>query len=110
MCQQSHKINTFLIETGRRLKTIRQMRGVSQNQLARDTGVGRLIIVGAEKGERDLRSSAVVAICEYLDCDPCWLLGVEPRDHIWNGVLYRTTVETLPVSTGLTYTPIGEDE
>ena len=95
---------------GERLKIIRTTRHITQAQLAEAVGVGRLVIADAERGIRDLKAQVVVKICDVLDVDANWLLAVEPRDYIWDGMMVRTTVETLPASTGKTYTPLGAED
>ena len=95
--------------SGERLKIARTMRGLSQDELAQRVGVGRMMIHHAETGARVLRADVLAKVCDTLDVDACWMLGVQPRDYIWDGMIYRTSVETLPASTGEVYTPITSD-
>jgi transcriptional regulator with XRE-family HTH domain len=96
--------------SGERLKIARQMREMTQDELAEKLGVGRLVIYHAEAGRRVLKADVAARVCEVLAVDANWLLGVQPKDYIWDGVMYRTDVEALPASTGKTYTPLGEQE
>lgn len=95
---------------GERLRIARTTRHYTQQQLAEVIGVGRLVIADAERGIRDLKAQVVVKICEALEIDANWLLGITPRDYIWEGTMVRTYVETLPASTGRTYTPLDQED
>ena len=94
--------------SGERLRIARKMRGLTQDELAEKMGVGRLVIYHAEAGKRILRADVAAKACEVLQVDANWLLGLQPKDYIWEGVMYRTSVETLGASTGQTYTPLGD--
>lgn len=52
--------------TGKKLKAIRAIRGVTQAQLALDAGVSVTAIREYELGKRDLRADSVRKLCDAL--------------------------------------------
>nr|WP_247718979.1 S24 family peptidase [Morganella morganii] len=66
------KMSTF----GERLFERRSELGMSQDELARKTGVSRVAISKIELGDsQDTRSTNLFKIAEALQCDPRWLLN-----------------------------------
>jgi DNA-binding XRE family transcriptional regulator len=53
--------------TGKKLKAIRALRGMTQAELAASTGVSPTAIAEFEKGKRDLRTDTVRKLCEALE-------------------------------------------
>ena len=60
---------------GNRLKQARELRGLSQKDVADALGVTPQAYQNYEYG-REIRSSAIVALCTLLQCSPSWLLGL----------------------------------
>lgn len=52
--------------TGKKLRAIRALKGVSQAQLAIDSGVSASAIAEYEIGKRDLRADTIRKLCEAL--------------------------------------------
>lgn len=52
--------------TGKKLKAIRAIRGVTQAQLALDAGVSVTAIREYELGKRDLRADSIRKLCDAL--------------------------------------------
>jgi transcriptional regulator with XRE-family HTH domain len=64
---------------GRNLRAIRKKRGISQEELARGTGLHRTAIGFLEKGERVPRLDTLLHLAKALEIDPADLLAdVEP--------------------------------
>ena len=65
---------------GRKLRSYRQDRGLSQEAFADVLGVHRTYMGGVERGERNLTLRSVERIAAQLGIDPAELLEVErPR-------------------------------
>lgn len=52
--------------TGSKLKAIRALRGLTQAQLAEQSGVSPTAIAEYEKGKRDLRADTIRKLCEAM--------------------------------------------
>ncbi len=62
---------------GKRLKELREERGVSQPALAKELGVSRAIVSFWENGLREPTLSNLVAIADYFDESIDYLAGRE---------------------------------
>ncbi|MCF7924454.1 MAG: helix-turn-helix domain-containing protein [Candidatus Izimaplasma sp.] len=58
-----------------KLKEIREKRNLSQNQLAKITGIDQSQISRFQKG-REMRESDIRKFCEALECRADYLLGL----------------------------------
>lgn len=67
-------------EIGVRLRKARELRGLSQTELALRIGVAANTVSGWEKGERMPRAPALRAICEVCRCTADFILG--RSDHV----------------------------
>jgi transcriptional regulator with XRE-family HTH domain len=56
----------FHMLTGKRLKAIRALRGVTQAALAESSGVSPTAIAEFEKDKRELRTDTIRKLCEAL--------------------------------------------
>ncbi|MCD8042955.1 MAG: helix-turn-helix domain-containing protein [Tannerellaceae bacterium] len=61
--------NKNLIILGDQIREIRKAKGLSQEQLAWDAGVGRAYMGGIERGERNVTVLTLVKIAEQLGCE-----------------------------------------
>jgi transcriptional regulator with XRE-family HTH domain len=68
------KKSKYLVELGKRIKTIRTEKGLSQEQLALKADVDRSYMGGIERGERNVTFLTLVKIVSAL--------GVKPKDLI----------------------------
>lgn len=59
---------------GDRLRQARELRGGSQDELGRAAGVTRAAVAQWEKGTTAPTADKIEDICDFLDCDPVWLL------------------------------------
>ena len=62
---------------GARLKEVRQMRGVTQAELAEKLGVTQSLVSQFERGEVRLYADVLVAIAKVLRVSPLRLLGAD---------------------------------
>lgn len=53
--------------TGKSLRAIRTLKGISQTELARLSGATQGAITAYENGNRDMRASSIVKLAESLD-------------------------------------------
>ena len=60
-----------------RLKELRQEKGLSQIQLAKETGISKSAIGFWETGERVPNAQAVVVLAKYFGVSADYLLGLE---------------------------------
>ncbi len=60
-----------------RLKELRQEKGLSQIQLAKETGISKSAIGFWETGERVPNAQAVVVLAKYFGVTSDYLLGLE---------------------------------
>lgn len=60
-----------------RLKLLRQTRGISMKQVARDIGVPYTTYIHYEKNENEPNSEILVKLALYFDVSADYLLGVE---------------------------------
>lgn len=63
-----------------RLKYYRELKGITQTELAEKSGVEQPEISRAEKGVKDLKGSHLVSIARALECSVDELLGVAKND------------------------------
>ncbi len=63
-----------LQQFGDRVRTLRKVRGLSQEQLAELTGLHRTYIGGIERGERNVSLINIVRLAKALDVSPSDLL------------------------------------
>lgn len=52
--------------TGQKLRAIRSLRGITQSELAHQCGLSQSAIAQFEAGNRDMRASSILKICEAL--------------------------------------------
>ncbi len=65
-----------------RLVMLRQLHGISQRQLARDTGIAASSLGVLESGfSPDLKLSTMLRLCERFAVTPDYLLGIEADPH-----------------------------
>lgn len=62
-----------------RLKNERIMKGFSQETMARNLGIGRSTYTNWEIGNREPDIESLALICEMLEVDSNWLLGLDAR-------------------------------
>jgi transcriptional regulator with XRE-family HTH domain len=62
------------VRFGRRLREIRQERGLSQEELAFKAGLHRTYVSSAERGQRNVGLVNVERLAQALDIDICELL------------------------------------
>lgn len=55
--------------TGKTLRAIRSLRGVTQVDLAAKAGISPTAIAEFETGKRDIRASTIAKLCEALDVE-----------------------------------------
>lgn len=65
-----------------RLQYYRELKGITQTELAEKSGVEQPEISKAEKGVKDLKGSYLVSIARVLDCSVDELLGVAKNDRV----------------------------
>ena len=69
-----------LTELGNRIKTVRQSKGISQDELARLCGYNsRSSVNKIEAGLNDIPQSKIKAIADALHVSPAWLMGYDDR-------------------------------
>jgi transcriptional regulator with XRE-family HTH domain len=91
---------------GERLKIAREAAGLSQAALAERVGIGRLAIIKAEKGETPLRSDVIAQVCDVLQADAGFVLGVHAQGYVFEGVVHYEPAEevvSFPAPTGQSY-------
>jgi len=64
-----------LSDFGIRLKTTRELKGLSQHELAELTNISRTSIQNYEKGLMRPKTGVLLQLAKALDCDGFWLLG-----------------------------------
>lgn len=69
------KRDNDLATVGERIKYCREMRGMTQIDLADEIGVGRTTFQEWEKGIHMIRSDKIVALCDVLHISADFLLG-----------------------------------
>lgn len=68
--------NSYDKEFGRRLKTIRTFRGLTQAELAKRIGKHEMHVSKWERGVFSPTARNIVAICDALDCSADFLIGL----------------------------------
>lgn len=58
-----------------RLKQLRTEKGVSQTEVAKNTGIVSRTYLRYEKGEREPEASTIIALADYFDVSADYLLG-----------------------------------
>jgi transcriptional regulator with XRE-family HTH domain len=64
----------YLQSFGRRLQALRVQRGLSEDDLARASGLGPAEVRRAERGQRDLSVIALADLAKALDIQPADLM------------------------------------
>lgn len=67
--------NLTLVLTGPKLKAIRALRGVTQEELADRANVTQSAIAQFEAGKREIRTDTLRRICEALDVKVQYIIG-----------------------------------
>lgn len=62
------------VQFGRRLRQLRQGRGLSQEELADNAGLDRSYVGSVERGERNISLESICKLAEALEADPAELL------------------------------------
>ena len=65
------------IRFGRRLVTLRKLRGWSQEQLALESGLARSYLGGVERGQRNIALLNIIRLADALDRKPGELLDFQ---------------------------------
>jgi transcriptional regulator with XRE-family HTH domain len=79
MSKRSKKETAALVDFGRRVRSLRYERGLTQEGLAEQTGLHRTVVGYIERGERDGGLTALWRIAEALEVAPAELLTGTPR-------------------------------
>lgn len=61
----------------KRIKELREDMGISQNELARRTGISNASISRWENGIADIASDYLVVLCKFFGVSADYLLGLE---------------------------------
>jgi len=69
-------------EVGRRLKTLRELLGLSQSQLAKKLGVAQNTLSQWERGERDIPTSVLLKLHSIAGVNLHWLLTGEGEPFV----------------------------
>ncbi|OGP87448.1 MAG: hypothetical protein A2156_13420 [Deltaproteobacteria bacterium RBG_16_48_10] len=67
---------------GARIRQMRQVRGLSQEQLALEAGLDRSYVGGVERGERNITFNSLCRIARALKTDVATLSSGLPETHI----------------------------
>lgn len=65
-----------------RLLTLLRTEGLSQNDLAKQSGINKSLISRYVKGEIDPSSRNLMKLAEATKVSPIWLLGIGPDEPI----------------------------
>jgi len=83
-------------EAGERIRAARQRRHISQIALADELGLGRNSIRGIEANAFGSKIVVLRRVCEYLELDPNYVLGLTPRSYVDDlGAIYKVTTDLL---------------
>lgn len=69
-----------MIDFAYKLKALRDLRGWSQDELAKRLGVTRSAIGNWEQGTREPDFEALESIADVFNCTICYLVGGEPME------------------------------
>ena len=61
---------------GERLRAIRELRGLSTQQLANDLNIKPNTYLNYETGKRYPRADFLLELCEYYDVEPNYIFGI----------------------------------
>lgn len=67
---QKHPEHSTIVSIGARIKQIRNMQGMSQNQLAFESGMPRAQIGRIERGEINTSIGSILVICRVFNIHP----------------------------------------
>ena len=83
-------------EIGARIKSERMRRNISMADFAERIGVGRTTVQNLELNALTVRIGVLRSVCEVLELDPNYVLGLEPRTYVdGRGVVHKA--ETVDV-------------
>lgn len=71
----NHQPSVDLVLTGPKLKAIRAIRGVTQEQLATSSRVSQTAIAEFEAGKREIRTDTLRRLCDALDVRVQYIVG-----------------------------------
>jgi transcriptional regulator with XRE-family HTH domain len=61
--------NKYLAQLGKQIREIRKAKGLSQEQLALQSGIDRSYVGGVERGERNISFLTLMKLAVCLNCD-----------------------------------------
>src|SRR4030042_5474626 len=76
---------------GARIRQMRQMRGLSQEQLALEAGLDRSYVGGVERGERNITFGCLCRIARALKTDVAALSAGLPETHVPEPIMESRT-------------------
>ncbi|MCI8458343.1 MAG: helix-turn-helix transcriptional regulator [Clostridia bacterium] len=65
-----------------RLKELREEKGISQDYLAKQTGLSQSSIAYWERGERVPSAQAIIILAKYFEVSTDYLLGVIDKNEV----------------------------
>jgi transcriptional regulator with XRE-family HTH domain len=71
----SHAGNRSLVVLGETLRRVRKEQGLSQEDLANNSGLDRSYLGGIERGEHNISFINLIKLADYLGIKPSELLG-----------------------------------
>jgi predicted transcriptional regulator len=69
------EVSAMLLRGDRLLKALRKWRGMSQSDLAAQTGLAQGYVSDLESGRRAGTAETLALLAKHLDIDPSWLVG-----------------------------------
>lgn len=102
-----------VVGLGTRLAAVRNMVGLSQEEMSQRMDISRSAYQNYERGQRDLTAQLLLVLYEEFDVDPLWMLEGEPEGgknrHVEEiAAVYRkigVAVERRIIERGLTIAP-----
>ena len=74
-----------LIESGKRIKALREVKGYTQECFADEIGMSQKTIASIENGKKGTTIDTLVAMAEVLDTSLDYIVTGKPDNHIiWN--------------------------
>lgn len=64
------------MEFGERLKMALRYAGMTQSELAKESGITAVCMSRYIRGQRDPKMSTIIKMCRVLNCSADWLMGV----------------------------------
>lgn len=75
----------FMVSMGERLKSVRQLKGITQKQAAKDTGMSQSFLSSIERGQKSACTAQIIQLIQYYKIPYEMIFGDLDENYSMNG-------------------------